>query len=181
MSAVHHQIGQSGVSSHRGLLGDLAELPRGRFGELLTAPTMRPAGLLQRAAAYVLDFVIIAVGLFVVGLFSSLVVSFAQSSSPTAGVVTALALFTTELLAIVAYFVVGEAKTGATLGKHALGLMVVRTDGGDIGYREAVLRNVLRLVDALPFLSLTALISMASSDRNQRVGDRIAKTMVIKL
>jgi uncharacterized RDD family membrane protein YckC len=68
---------------------------------------------------------------------------------------------------------------GATPGKRALGLRVVRDDGTPVGWQEAVLRNITRLADFLPFGYMIGLISMASSGSFKRLGDRVAGTLVI--
>lgn len=88
-----------------------------------------------------------------------------------------------ELLSFViymGYFIFMEVQRGATLGKMALGLRVVRMDGAPITTNEAVIRNLLRIVDFLPFAYIVGAISILNSPFKQRVGDRIAKTMVIR-
>jgi uncharacterized RDD family membrane protein YckC len=77
-----------------------------------------------------------------------------------------------------AYFIAMEGLTGTTLGKRLLKLKVVRTDGSPMSMREAVVRNVFRILDGL-FLYLIAAIAVWTSDRNQRLGDRVANTLVV--
>lgn len=78
------------------------------------------------------------------------------------------------------YFVVFEGTIGATPGKLAIGLRVVKTDGSGCGISSSVIRNVLRIVDALPFFYLVGIILIATSQRKQRLGDRLAGTLVVK-
>ena len=90
-----------------------------------------------------------------------------------------------ELLSLVislGYFILMEGQRGATLGKMALGLRVVRMDGAPITMNEAVIRNLLRIVDALPVFIpyLVGAILVWNSPLKQRLGDRVAKTMVIR-
>lgn len=68
---------------------------------------------------------------------------------------------------------------GATPGKRALGLAVVRTDGTPVGWPESLLRNFLRTVDMLPVGYATGLISCVLSRDFQRLGDRVAGTVVV--
>jgi uncharacterized RDD family membrane protein YckC len=82
------------------------------------------------------------------------------------------------LLAIL-YFIVMEATQGATLGKMALGLRVVKTDGSPISWREAIIRNLLRIIDGL-FLYLVGAILIWNSPLRQRLGDRAAGTVVVR-
>jgi uncharacterized RDD family membrane protein YckC len=42
------------------------------------------------------------------------------------------------------------------------------------------LRNVLRIVDFLPVLYLVGLVTVAVSQRNQRLGDLAAGTLVVR-
>jgi uncharacterized RDD family membrane protein YckC len=79
-----------------------------------------------------------------------------------------------------AYFVVLEALWGATLGKLATNLRVVRdNDGGPIGWSAAIIRNVLRLIDGL-VLYVVGFIAVCVSPKRQRVGDRVAGTIVVR-
>ncbi|HTM54813.1 MAG TPA: RDD family protein [Pirellulales bacterium] len=74
---------------------------------------------------------------------------------------------------------------GQTPGKWVFGLRVVTLDGRPINARQAVLRNVLRDVDAMPLfgpgipLYMLGLAVMAASDRYQRLGDWACGTMVV--
>lgn len=68
---------------------------------------------------------------------------------------------------------------GRTPGKKLSGLRVVSRGGGRISPRQAVLRNLLRLVDMLPAYYLVGLAWMASDKLRRRVGDVVAGTVVI--
>ncbi len=78
-----------------------------------------------------------------------------------------------------AYYIVMEATRGATLGKMALGMRVVKVDGSPIGWSESIIRNLLRIVDGL-FGYLVGAISIWTSPLCQRLGDRAAHTVVIR-
>lgn len=67
---------------------------------------------------------------------------------------------------------------GRTVGKAALGLRVVSQTGLSINPAQAILRNLLRLVDvAPPFFPGVA--AMAFTSRLQRLGDLAAGTVVV--
>lgn len=81
---------------------------------------------------------------------------------------------------------------GQTPGKRAMRLRVVTIHGQPIRAWQAVLRNVLRAVDALPMVPLAfgpfelawpffavGLVSASLNDRFQRLGDMAAGTMVV--
>lgn len=80
---------------------------------------------------------------------------------------------------IAAYFIVLEGLFGATLGKQLLRLRVVQLDGDKPGLIKSTLRNLLRLVDGLPFLSILGVVLILTSPERARVGDRVAGTRVI--
>jgi uncharacterized RDD family membrane protein YckC len=82
------------------------------------------------------------------------------------------------LLAIL-YYIVLEATQGATLGKMALGLRVVKVDGSPISWSESIIRNLLRIVDSL-FFYLVGAILIWNSPLRQRLGDRAAGTVVVR-
>jgi uncharacterized RDD family membrane protein YckC len=88
-----------------------------------------------------------------------------------------------SLLALVltfGYYIYLEGTYGQTIGKMALGLVVVTEDGGDIDYKPAAIRTVLRIVDVLPVLYLLGFIVVLVTDRKQRIGDLVANTVVVR-
>ena len=66
-----------------------------------------------------------------------------------------------------------------SLGKMALGLRVIRTDGAPISWTESIIRNLLRIIDGL-FVYLVGAILIWTSPLKQRLGDRVAKTVVVR-
>lgn len=71
---------------------------------------------------------------------------------------------------------------GRTLGKAAMGLRVVRDDGGPIRFRHALVRGLVGVVVDRPGLSvgLLALIPMLTTKRAKRLGDLAAGTVVVQ-
>ena len=69
---------------------------------------------------------------------------------------------------------------GQTPGKRLLKLRVIRDDGRPITLWEAIARNLLRIVDAFPGLYSVGLIVVFLSNRDQRLGDIFAGTVVIR-
>jgi uncharacterized RDD family membrane protein YckC len=70
---------------------------------------------------------------------------------------------------------------GQTPGKRWMKLRVIREDGRPISFFEAMVRNLLRNFDIMPspFYSV-GLISVFASERDQRVGDLVAGTVVVR-
>lgn len=71
--------------------------------------------------------------------------------------------------------------SGQTPGKRWLKLRVIREDGRPITFFEAVVRNLLRDFDIMPvpFYSI-GLISVFASSKDQRIGDMVAGTVVVR-
>jgi len=73
---------------------------------------------------------------------------------------------------------------GQTPGKRLLKLRVIREDGRPITLWEAMARNLLRIFDAVPGFVLPVysigLITIFLSNRDQRIGDMFAGTVVVR-
>ncbi|MFC2068497.1 RDD family protein [Chloroflexota bacterium] len=82
------------------------------------------------------------------------------------------------LFVIFAYLILMEAYVGWTMGKRILGMRVVDVSGNKIDLSKSITRNLHRLVDGLPAFNILGIILIATSQREQRFGDRIAKTYV---
>jgi uncharacterized RDD family membrane protein YckC len=71
--------------------------------------------------------------------------------------------------------------SGQTPGKRWLKLRVIREDGRPITFFEAAVRNILRDFDIMPFPFYSiGLISVFVSSKDQRVGDMVAGTVVVR-
>lgn len=90
--------------------------------------------------------------------------------------------FLVAVVAWLAYMTLAEATVGASLGKFLVGVRVRRADGGRLTVTGAVVRNLLRLIDALPYLIpyLVGGVAVARSPQRQRLGDRAAGTVVVR-
>lgn len=84
------------------------------------------------------------------------------------------------MFAPLAYWVLLEGIFGKTVGKMIAGLKVVMEDGSAITPMAAVIRNLVRIVDIVPFFYVVGTLSVLTSDRKQRLGDRAANTIVVK-
>ncbi|MEZ5412235.1 MAG: RDD family protein [Acidimicrobiales bacterium] len=70
---------------------------------------------------------------------------------------------------------------GRTLGKAVLGIRVITTEGGPVGFRHAAIRSMLATVDFwLPPGGLLALTAALVTQRSQRLGDLAAGTIVVR-
>ncbi len=86
-----------------------------------------------------------------------------------------------QFLILWGYFVGFEAVwDGQTPGKRLLGLRVVRNGGGGVDLGTSAARNLIRFVDFLPFGYFAGMISIIANQRNQRLGDLVAGTIVVR-
>jgi len=133
---------------------------------------MEHIGVGLRAVATLIDTAL----LFVVGYLIAL----ATGGVTASGFHLEGVPFAVWLVIALAYYIVMEARSGATLGKRLIGLKVVRLEGGaPLDWRSSIVRNVLRLVDGL-FFYLVAAIVVWTSGNKQRLGDRVAGTVVVR-
>lgn len=130
---------------------------------------LRPAGLVPRALAFSIDLAIRGAVLGTIGgllLFQG-----------DLGVGALMMLF---FLVNWLYMALFEGlRQGRSPGKQLLGLRVVHDDGTPIGWPAALLRNLLRAVDALPFGYALGLISCLLDPGFKRLGDLAAGTLVV--
>jgi uncharacterized RDD family membrane protein YckC len=150
----------------------------------------RVAGPFRRWVAYLLDLGVRAVVVVIMAVALTLL-----ALSPGGG--PAIAMFLVSLF-VLEWFYGGLFETymnGQTPGKWIMGIRVLTIDGQPVNGLQAVLRNVLRVVDASPLLSLqvfgadipwyglptfmAGLVAMSLNRRFQRLGDLVCGTMVV--
>ncbi len=83
------------------------------------------------------------------------------------------------LVIVMGYYTFLEGGAGSTLGKLICGIRVLDESGAKSGYSQAFIRNILRVVDGL-FVYLIGAILIWKSPKCQRLGDRVARTVVVK-
>ncbi len=97
----------------------------------------------------------------------------------------ALSIGTAMLAIVLVYWLYGVVfevlADGQTPGKKAQRISVVNVDGTPIRFAASTIRNLLLLIDALPFAYVLGLITMATTRRFQRIGDLAAGTQVVYL
>jgi len=67
-----------------------------------------------------------------------------------------------------------------SIGKMIFGIMVVKQNGSGITMGDAIVRHLFDIVDYIPFLGVVGFIVASRNELNQRVGDLVAKTMVVQ-
>ena len=131
------------------------------------------AGVGSRLVAALLDGLVRAGVLIAVAILTAI-------TSPTSGVLFALWAIT-FFLVLFAYDVFFEVVAGGrTPGKRWSGLRVVTLSGAAVGVGASVVRNLLRIVDQIPGVYLVGILLVATTKKNQRLGDIIAGTLVVR-
>lgn len=131
----------------------------------------------SRAAAYLLDLLLLAVGFLLLGI--------AEAVFGFGGFVPdwfAIALVLLLLFAWQFGYPVGLETLwrGRTVGKAAMGLRVLTVEGGPVGFRHATIRAAVGLFELTATLGAGAVITSFASSRGQRLGDLAAGTLVVR-
>ena len=129
----------------------------------------RPAGLVPRALAFGLDLVIRGALLLALALGLGLLGKFGVGMG-------ALLLFLVQWWYMVLFEVLNQ---GRTPGKYWLGLKVIHDDGTPVGWASSLTRNLLRVVDLLPFGYFLGALCCLSHPSFKRFGDLAAGSLVV--
>jgi uncharacterized RDD family membrane protein YckC len=139
-------------------------------------------GVSIRFVAILIDYLIIGI---IAGLVALPFLAAAVAVTAVSENVSTIAWGSVAIAALIGlaiwflYFTLLEGHYGQTIGKMALNIKVVReSDGMPIDYGEAAVRTVLRIIDGL-FDYLIGAIFIWTSDQKQRLGDRVAHTVVV--
>jgi len=133
------------------------------------------AGLGTRAIAQLLDLLILAGVLIALG-FVALAISAAGETT-----VATLVMLIGAFVAIFGYFWISEALwSGQTIGKKVFRLRAVGDRGEPMTFVQAGIRNVVRIVDFLPYGYGVGLVTLFINGKGKRLGDLAAGTIVVK-
>jgi uncharacterized RDD family membrane protein YckC len=133
------------------------------------------AGLGTRAIAQLLDLIIFAAILIAVLLVAGAAGAFGADTAAT------LIAVMGGFVVVIGYFWVSEALwSGQTVGKKAFRLRAVGDRGEPLTFMQAGIRNIVRVVDFLPYAYGVGLITLFANGRGKRLGDLAAGTIVVK-
>ncbi|MFG3229768.1 RDD family protein [Kitasatospora sp. NPDC048194] len=136
---------------------------------------LQTAKLPSRALAVVLDLLVEFAALFLVAVVLSVALIDLDSAAAAA-----------VLLGLMVFFLVGvpvmveTLSHGRSLGKAALGLRVVRTDGGPVRFRHSLVRGLVGFVELIATTGAVAAITSAVNSDGKRLGDVFAGTVVVR-
>ncbi len=151
------------------------------------APTYTVQGTEMQYQEVGIRFVAILIDTIILGIIGWILFAvFGASAITVDAVANTVSIASTYYVAIALYLVIYflyftllEGHGGQTVGKMAVKIRVVRgADGSPIDYGAAAVRTILRIIDGL-FIYLIGAILIWSSDKKQRLGDRVAHTVVV--
>jgi uncharacterized RDD family membrane protein YckC len=134
------------------------------------------AGLGTRAIAQLLDLLIVLAILIALIIAASAAAALLNSS-----ILADLIIIIGSFVVIFGYFWVSEAMwSGQTLGKKAFRLRAVGDRGEPLTFVQAGIRNVVRIVDFLPYGYGVGVVVLFINGKGKRLGDIAAGTIVVK-
>jgi len=141
--------------------------------DTLFTPTViiKPAPLRRRITAAAIDSFVLAV----TGLILYLVLGLNLAHLATSIDLPFLGSLGTVIFV---YYFVLEGLFAATIGKSVAKLTVLESSGDACSFRASFRRNLVRFVDWLPLMYVVGAIAVLSSSDRQRLGDRVAGTIV---
>ncbi|MEN5040442.1 RDD family protein [Stenotrophomonas sp. TWI1149] len=134
------------------------------------------AGFWKRYAAYFIDYILLTV----VTLPLSMIINVMGASSGNEGVQVALTLVVMLLSLVISigyYAGFHASRGGATLGKMAVGIKVVRGNGERISFLRAFCRYLATIVSSL--ILMIGFIMAAFTERKQALHDMMCDTLVV--
>jgi uncharacterized RDD family membrane protein YckC len=149
---------------------------------------VRVARLGSRVMARLIDIAVQVALTF--ALFSSLAIVAALLAASGVIALESAVLTVIQIISLVAAFIgypiaMETLTRGRTMGKLAMGLRVVRDDGGPIAFRQALSRGLVGAAIewpgfiGAPLTWLVTIWTMVANPQSKRLGDHVAGTMVV--
>jgi uncharacterized RDD family membrane protein YckC len=138
------------------------------------------AGIGSRFLALAIDTLLQAAGFATLGLSLLVAAALASFALPSVGPWVLAVVILAAFLIYYGYFALFESIwAGQTPGKRMVGLRVIAMTGRPATVYQALIRNLLRIVDQLPAIYAVAIVTVMITPRQQRLGDLAAGTVVI--
>lgn len=132
---------------------------------------LRPASFAARALGTIIDMI----GSVIALLLTVYLVFWAFRNIDRAAA-TAIVLSLMVLFMVVVPASVETLTRGKSLGKYAMGLRIVRDDGGAIRFRHAFIRSIVGYLELYLTIGSVAFLCSLFNERSKRLGDMLAGT-----
>lgn len=139
------------------------------------------AGLGSRAAAIIIDLLIITIVNILLGVIAYFTMNSLEEliltmdvAMPIAIVVVIIFIFYWGYFLIFEYF-----NGGKTIGKKIVGIRVIQDNGHSITLLSSIIRNLMRIIDMLPIGYFIGIVMIFFHSKHQRFGDIVAGTIVV--
>jgi uncharacterized RDD family membrane protein YckC len=134
------------------------------------------AGIGSRFLAQIVDSLIITAVLIAISILAA-----ALGGIFSSGELALLVEIILGFILFAGYFMISEAAwNGQTIGKRAARLRVVGDHGEPLTVGQAAIRNLVRIVDFLPFFYAIGMLTLFINGRGKRLGDFAAGTLVVR-
>jgi len=130
---------------------------------------LRAAGVIPRAAAWAIDFMIRLAILWVLSI------PLAFLGSAGIGIYLLVVFFVLWFYSILFEVL----RDGQTIGKKAMGLRVINANGTPVTWIASIVRNLMRTVDMMPIGYGFGLAAGLIDKQSRRLGDMVAGTLVV--
>jgi uncharacterized RDD family membrane protein YckC len=147
----------------------------------LVAIELPLAGIGSRFIAILVDYLIWGFVFLILGIAAAIIIPalhfFGGVSANWAIGIFVLIVFLLQW----GYFALFEAfGNGRTPGKRVARIRVIHQSGRGINFVESLARNLVRFVDYFPGFYAVGIVAIFLSRRNQRLGDMVAGTLVVR-
>ncbi len=133
------------------------------------------ATLFDRILAFMVDYIILVSVLYVVFIF--FLIGIISSNNEVS-----FFFYIMWVTPVIFYSFISEVLLkGQTIGKKIMGIKIMRLDGKELEIKDLLIRWFFRLIDIILTSGSLAIILIGSTNKNQRLGDMISNTVVIKL
>lgn len=136
----------------------------------------RPASFAPRMLGALIDMVVLGILAIMLAMSSRY---WGDSITEHSGRIVMVVILVTFLLVIPT--ALDTLWRGRTLGRWALGIRIVRDDGGPIRFRQALVRALVGVLEIWFTFGSVALITSMLHPRSKRIGDVLAGTYAIRV
>jgi uncharacterized RDD family membrane protein YckC len=153
------------------------------FGVERPVATASCQGVAIRFVAQLTDVIILGVVFWILSFTGAGTITIDASTAQVSTSPFLGPLILIDVIIAFLYYTILEGRNGQTVGKMLVKIKVVKqADKSPISYGEAAVRTILRIIDLIPFVPpyLLAAVLIWSSENKQRLGDRVAHTIVVQ-